>query len=437
MNTEILAFKFKMAFFVLLFMFSLDFLFYRALRRIFKNSPKKLKFYSSLHWSIAIISFLSFAAFLFFPELEKFKGLKAISSGIVSALYLSKVLFSLFAFTEGIARLFTWIFKSNKKIAEKVEGAIKEEKIEAAEPKIPAKEKMSRAEFLYKGGIIASAVPFVLLSNGVISGAYNYKIRRVRLPIKGLPLAFENYKIVQISDIHTGSFYDKKAVNEGINMILAEKPNAVFFTGDMVNNAAFEMDEYLEMFARIQAPDGVFSVLGNHDYGEYMKWPSEEAKIENFNNLLNHHKNLNWRLLRNEHEFISKGDSKLAIIGVENWGDRGRFQKFGDVHLATENIGNADVKLLLSHDPSHWDAKVRKENPDINVMFSGHTHGMQFGIENRFIKWSPVQYIYKQWAGLYQENNQMLYVNRGYGFIGYPGRVGIMPEITVFELSRA
>ncbi len=431
MNTEILAFKFKMAFFVLLFMFSLDFLFYRALRRIFKKSAKKLKFYSSIHWTVAAISFLSFVAFLFFPELEKFKGLKAVSSGIVSALYLSKVLFSLFAFTEGLARVFTWIYKKNKVNPNPEPEGISNEEIPAK------KEKISRAEFLYKGGIIASAVPFILLSNGVISGAYNYKIRRVRLPIKGLPLPFENYKIVQISDIHTGSFYDKKAVNEGINMILAEKPNAVFFTGDMVNNAAFEMDDYLEMFARIQAPDGVYSVLGNHDYGEYMKWPSEEAKQENFNNLLNHHKNLNWRLLRNEHEFISKGDSKLAIVGVENWGDRGRFQKFGDVHKATENIGDAPVKLLLSHDPSHWDARVRKENPDINAMFSGHTHGMQFGIENRFIKWSPVQYIYKQWAGLYQEDNQILYVNRGYGFIGYPGRVGIMPEITVFELSRA
>jgi predicted MPP superfamily phosphohydrolase len=225
-------------------------------------------------------------------------------------------------------------------------------------------------------------------------------------------------------------------VKGGVEMLLKEKPDVIFFTGDLVNNNTTEVKNYIDVFQKVKAPMGVFAVTGNHDYGDYQTWDSTEAKTKNFEDLIIAHKELGFDLLLNENRWLQEGNDKIAIIGNENWG-AGRFSKYGDLGKAYSGSEEAPVKLLLSHDPSHWDAQVRKDFKDIDVMFAGHTHGFQFGVEIGNIKWSPSQYIYEQWAGLYQQNSQYLYVNRGFGFIGYPGRVGIPPELTIVTLKKA
>ncbi len=271
---------------------------------------------------------------------------------------------------------------------------------------------------------------------GIVSGAHDYRVRRQKIALKNLPSQFHGLKIVQLSDIHSGSFYNKTAVKGGIELAMKEKGDVIFFTGDLVNNEASEMKNYTEIFEKLKAPLGVYSVLGNHDYGDYKAWASLEEKKENLRTLMQIHKQMGWDLLMNEHRMLEQGGEKLAILGIENWGAKGNFPKYGKMAQAHKNTDEAAVKLLLSHDPSHWDAQVRKEYKDIDIMFAGHTHGMQFGIENEVIKWSPVQYMYEQWAGLYKKEEQHLYVNRGFGFIGFPGRIGMLPEVTVIELVK-
>jgi predicted MPP superfamily phosphohydrolase len=263
---------------------------------------------------------------------------------------------------------------------------------------------------------------------------YRYQVTRVPVKSPSLPEAFRGLKIVQISDIHSGSFNDKKAVQKGVEKILKEEPDLILFTGDLVNNKADEMDEYRDLFAQLRAPLGVYSVLGNHDYGDYVKWDTEEQKIANLNALKKVHADMGWRLLMNEHVVLERDGAQIALLGVENWGAKASFPKYGQLDRAYAGAEKYPFKILMSHDPSHWDAQVRKEYSDIDLMLSGHTHGMQFGVEIPGFRWSPVQYIYNQWAGLYDDGKQKLYVNRGYGFLGYPGRVGILPEITVLEL---
>lgn len=296
---------------------------------------------------------------------------------------------------------------------------------------------INRSDFLSKTALIVAGAPIATLTYGIISGAYDYRVRRIKLPLPNLPKQFHGLKIGQLSDIHSGSFYNKKAVMGGVEMMLAEKPDIIFFTGDLVNNEAKETTDYIPVFRHLNAPMGVYSTLGNHDYGDYVAWPSMEAKRKNLQDLMQVHKQLGWRLLMNEHIMLEQGGEKVAILGVENFGAKGRFPKYGKLNLAHHNTDDASVKILLSHDPSHWDYEVRKLYPDIDLMLAGHTHGMQFGVENKYLKWSPVQYMYKQWAGLYTEANQHLYVNRGFGFIGYPGRVGILPEVAIIELVCA
>jgi predicted MPP superfamily phosphohydrolase len=250
-----------------------------------------------------------------------------------------------------------------------------------------------------------------------------------------LPKGFKGMKILHISDIHSGSFTDKKAVNHGVEKILREKADIILFTGDLVNDKASEMDNYLDVFNQLKAPMGVYSTLGNHDYGDYVQWPSDGiSKVQNLENLKKVHASLGWKLLMNEHVVLEKNGDQVALLGIENWSAKANFPKHGRMDLAYPGTEKYPFKILMSHDPSHWDAEVRTKYSDIDLMLSGHTHGMQFGIDLPGFKWSPVQYVYKQWAGLYEDIKQKLYVNRGYGFIGYPGRVGILPEITVIEL---
>ena len=253
-----------------------------------------------------------------------------------------------------------------------------------------------------------------------------------------LPDAFKGLRIVQISDIHTGSFDNHEAVAHGIQRVMDQKADIILFTGDLVNNHAVEVDKkYQEIYSRLNAPMGVYSTLGNHDYGDYVQWPSPEAKKENLQTLKDMHAAMGWRLLMNEHVVLEKGADKIALIGIENWSAKANFPKYGDMQKATAGLQEKNIpfKILLSHDPSHWDAQVCVDYKDVNLTLSGHTHGMQFGIDSKIFKWSPVQYMYKQWAGIYEAGEQSLYVNRGFGFLGYPGRLGVLPEITVIELA--
>ncbi len=296
----------------------------------------------------------------------------------------------------------------------------------------------SRSRFLTQMGILLGSVPFLSLTYGVIRNAYRYKVFRQRVPVTGLPDSLDGLRIVQISDIHSGSFTFRDPVRNAVDLINREAADLVFFTGDLVNSRADEMENFIDIFNKIRSKHGVFSVLGNHDYGDYHPWPSQEAKVQNFEKLKDTHRQLGWDLLLNEHRKVEINGEQIAVIGVENYSAHPRFPKYGDLSGAYSGTDDAALKLLLSHDPTHWRDEVITKYQDIAITFSGHTHGMQFGVEiPGWIKWSPIKYVYKDWAGIYQAGKQFLYVNRGLGFLGYPGRVGILPEITVLELKKA
>ena len=292
-----------------------------------------------------------------------------------------------------------------------------------------------RRKFVSQIALGLAAIPLVGTAWGMIKGKYDYRVRKVRIAFKDLPDAFHGFKITQLSDIHSGSLDDVAAVKRGIDLANAQKSDLLVFTGDLVNNVATEMDPWIEHFSQLEAPHGKFSILGNHDYGDYVQWPSEEAKAKNLQDLKDVHGKIGFRLLLNESLHLEKEGEKIALIGVENWGKRG-FVKHGDLDKAIAPIEDDTFKVLLSHDPSHWEAVTVPHSKKVHLTLAGHTHGMQFGIEIPGIKWSPVKYIYPQWAGLYPEDDQHIYVNRGFGFLGFPGRVGILPEITVIELVK-
>jgi hypothetical protein len=295
---------------------------------------------------------------------------------------------------------------------------------------------ITRSEFISKGALLCGAALTIGLSYGM-TNKYRYKLRYVPLSLPGLPEEFKGFRIVQISDIHAGSFDNIDAVLNGVKMVLGASPHIVLFTGDLVNYRATEIVPYMDIFSKLTAPLGVYSVLGNHDYSDYISWASDKDKEADFEQLLGYEKELGWQLLRNSNQIIQWKGRRFALIGSENWSIKSRFPKHGNLEKAMSGLENTDTafRILMSHDPSHWDAQVRPKYPDIHLTLSGHTHGMQLGVEIGKVKWSPSQYLYKQWAGLYKEENQYLYVNRGFGFIGYNGRLGIMPEITLFELT--
>ncbi|HWB91924.1 MAG TPA: metallophosphoesterase [Puia sp.] len=382
-------------------------------------SPRwKLTVYS-LHWGFAVLAVLCFLApiFLHFQYTRVYNYLFAIIAG----LYIAKLLTVAFLLIDDIRRVIQW---GIGKLSSRPGGGA----VSGGELSI------SRSTFLSWLGMGLGTGVYSAILYG-FSNKYNYRIHRVRLAFDNLPAAFKGLKIVQLSDIHTGSLNNLAAVNRGIDMVLAQKPDLILFTGDVVNNIATELTaDYQAVFSRLKAPMGVFSTLGNHDYGDYLWWETAELKKANLDRLKQIEKEMGWRLLMNEHVALERGGEQIALIGIENWSAKARFPKYGRMDLAYRGAEKYPFKLLMSHDPSHWDAEIRPHYPDIDLMLSGHTHGMQFGVELPGFKWSPVQFLYKQWAGLYTQGRQQLYVNRGYGFIGYPGRFGILPEITVIEL---
>lgn len=292
-----------------------------------------------------------------------------------------------------------------------------------------------RNHLLSELSLIIAIFPFLSLIYGILNGKYNYRVHRITLKFADLPAQFNGFTITQLSDIHSGSLTDKLAVEKGINLANAQHSDLLLFTGDLVNNTAEEMDKWKASFSRLEAPYGKFSVLGNHDYGDYIGWDTEQAKVLNLEKLKNVHKEIGFRLLLNENLRIEKNGQHITLIGVENWG-KGRFAKHGDLHRATANIAADEFNILMSHDPSHWDAEILPFPKHIHLTLAGHTHGMQYGIELPFFKWSPIKYVYPQWAGKYERNGKFIYVNRGFGFLGYPGRFGILPEITVLTLVK-
>ncbi|MFP2996863.1 metallophosphoesterase [Spongiivirga sp. MCCC 1A20706] len=294
----------------------------------------------------------------------------------------------------------------------------------------------SRRKFVSQIALGLAAVPFSSLLYGVFKGRYNFKVLKYTLHFEDLPEAFDGYRLTQISDIHSGSFDSREKIDYAINLINEQQSDTILFTGDMVNNIADEMLPWKDLFGKLTAKDGLFSVLGNHDYGDYVGWPSAEAKAKNLENLKSIQKEIGFDLLLNESRYLERNGQRIALVGVENWG-AGGFKKKGDLKKASEAIDKDDFKILMSHDPSHWEQKVVNDDYHYHLTLSGHTHGMQFGVEiPGWVKWSPVKWRYTHWAGIYKELGQYINVNRGFGFIGYPGRVGIWPEITVIELKK-
>ena len=293
----------------------------------------------------------------------------------------------------------------------------------------------SRRKFISQVAMGIAAIPFASLLYGMYQGKYNFRVLSYTLHFDDLPDAFDGYKITQISDIHSGSFDNKEKIDYGVNLVNEQLSDVILFTGDLVNNMASEMEEWVETFSKLKAKDGIFSILGNHDYGDYVNWKNKEDKEKNLEQLKNIQKQLGFDLLLNENRFLEKDGERIALIGVENWGKG--FKQKGDLNKASEGVNPKDFKIVMSHDPSHWDEVIVPHKEHYHLTLSGHTHGMQFGIEiPGWIKWSPVKWRYKHWAGIYEQANQFINVNRGFGFLAYPGRVGIWPEITVIELKK-
>ena len=406
---------------IALVIFLLDLYVFQALKTVSQQGSERGR--QAIFITYWVVSFFTIATMLSFPYLQFLQTSKIFRNyvfAILIGLFLAKLIGSLFFVADDIRRgalvLMNKIFP-----------------LSGAQYMGPEGQGIPRSTFLSWLGLGLGGTLFGTLLFG-FSNKYNYQVKKIKLSFKNLPAAFKGMRMVHISDIHSGSFQDIRAVNKGIDLILKQQPDLIVFTGDLVNDRATEMDPYQNSFGRLTAPLGVFSTLGNHDYGDYVQWPTAQAKIDNLEALKKVHANMGWRLLMNEHVVLEKNGEKIALLGIENWGAKARFPKYGKMDLAYPGTENIPFKILLSHDPSHWDAQILPEYPEIDLMLSGHTHGMQFGLENPYFKWSPVQWMYKQWAGLYEQGSQKLYVNRGYGFIGYPGRVGILPEITVIEL---
>ncbi len=395
----------------------IDFYIYHVLKTLVQGASIGTKNgITIIYWALCILSLSSFLLFPYVVNPYFKQYLFSIGIGWV----LTQIFMVLFFLVDDLRRGAFWTMGQVASAA----GA----KFLNTEKGIP------RSTFLSWLGVGLSSTLFLSLLYG-FGNKYNYKLIKKKVALKGLPLAFKGFKIIHISDIHSGSLKDKEAVLKGIELIKKQNADLVLFTGDLVNDRATEMTDWMSVFSQIKAPHGVFSTLGNHDYGDYVKWETAAAKKQNLEDLKKVHHDLGWRLLMNENVNIEKQGQYIKLLGIENWGAKARFPKYGKMDEAMQGVNKEDVVILMSHDPSHWEAEVIPKYTTVQLTLSGHTHGMQFGVENPYFKWSPVQWVYKQWAGIYDTKEQQLYVNRGFGFLGYPGRVGILPEITLLELA--
>jgi predicted MPP superfamily phosphohydrolase len=406
---------------LIVLMLLLDLYVFQAVKVVSHDLPARIKLVIyGIYWTLSGVAVVVMALLPYISVETWPRSVRTYLFATIVGLFFAKIIAVVFFLLDDIRRGIQWA--SSKLFFQNTEG----ESI--------GNERISRSIFLSWMGLVSGGGLFSTLIYG-FSNKYNYDLKKVRLDFANLPNAFKGLKIIHISDIHSGSFTNKKAVERGVQMIMKEQPDLILFTGDLVNDRANEMQEYLDVFGKINAPLGVYSTLGNHDYGDYTQWESREEKVANLEHLKNVHRQLGWRLLMNEHVSLERGGQEISVVGIENWSAKGSFPKYGKMAQAYAGADKYPFKILMSHDPSHWEAEVIPKYPGIDLMLAGHTHGMQFGVEVPGFRWSPVQYVYKQWAGLYEQGNQKLYVNRGFGFIGYPGRVGILPEITLIELA--
>lgn len=383
-----------------------------------------VKTFTKVRWVLIAYVAISLAAIVFiayqFTKFDRSVGqtkMTMITLGLLLLVLIPKLILTVVLFLEDVFRIFSGTIS-------KISGA-------STNSFLP-----ERRKFVSQIALGIAAIPFSSLIYGMTFGKYNYKVITQQIFFPDLPDAFDGFKITQISDVHSGSFDNPEKINYAIDLINQQEADMILFTGDIVNTHAKEMLPWIETFNRIKKFEyGKYSVLGNHDYGEYVDWKTEADKTKNFHDIKALYGKIGFNLMLNEHTYIQKGNDKIALVGVENWGVK--FKKAGDLHKASEGLTKDEFKILMSHDPSHWDAEVNKHPKDFHLTLSGHTHGLQFGIEiPGFFKWSPAQYVYDQWAGLYEKAGKYIYVNRGFGFHAYPGRVGIMPEITVIELKK-
>ena len=395
----------------------MDYYGFTAVRIAFQASSDRTKTLAYLfYFGLTAFVLIYFILGLIYNFRENSTPVTRFMTGIFMGIFVSKLILVLFLLLEDSTRLFSYTYNILVKPNQKLHT--------------------SRRQFLDSIFLGIAGLPFLAFIHGMVKTAHDYKLWKVKVPIKNLPAALEGLKIIQISDIHSGSFSDKEPLKKAVELINSLKPDLFFFTGDLVNNKASEYLPYIEVFKDIKAEYGQYSILGNHDYGDYLEWDTPELKNENFQSVKDYHRQSNWDLLCNENRILDIRGEKLALIGVENWGAKMHFTRQGNLKKAYRGVEEITTKILLSHDPSHWDAEVREQCQDIQLTLSGHTHGMQFGVENKWFRFSPVQWFYKQWAGLYSEADQHIYVNRGFGYIGYPGRIGIRPEIAVLTLMK-
>ena len=384
-----------------------------------------VKTFTKVRWVLIAYALISFVVIVFvFYEFTKFDRtigqtqMTMMTMGLLILVLVPKLILTFFMLLEDIYRVFSGTVTHF--MGDNDNGAF-----------LP-----DRRKFISQIALGIAAIPFLSLVYGMTKGKYNFKVLKQTLFFPDLPDAFDGFTITQISDVHSGSFDNPEKISYAIDLVNQQNSDMILFTGDIVNTHATEMHPWIETFNKIQKHEfGKFSVLGNHDYGEYVDWPSAEAKEANFQGIKGLYGQIGFNLLLNENVKIKKGNDEIALVGVENWGKN--FKQAGDINVASANLKKEDFKILMTHDPSHWEYEVKNHPKNFHLTLSGHTHGFQFGIEiPGIIKWSPVEYVYKQWAGLYENLGRYVYVNRGFGFHAYPGRVGIWPEITVFELKK-
>ena len=388
-----------------------------GLRSVFSKS-KSQPYLLIAYIIFAIVSYIGFYVMVqYFQE----RTLNATLSrnlliGISFSFIIFKILFFVFLAIDDVLRILNYTFQSFSKFM-------------GYTPSVDFDE---RRQFIVKLGLGIASIPFASMLYGITKGKYNYKVKNIVLNFSNLPKAFDGFKLVQISDIHSGSFDSLEDVQHGVDLINEQNADVVLFTGDLVNSDSREIIPYIETFKSIKPK--VYSVLGNHDYSDYNQWESKEAKKENADLMDVYHKEMDFQLMKNEHVILKKKNEEITLLGVENWGKG--FKQKGDLDKALEGVDTNAFKILLSHDPTHWDLKTVPHSTNIDLTLAGHTHGMQFGIDIPGFKWSPAKFRYARWSGLYKEAKKYLYVNRGFGFLGFPGRVGMWPEITVIELKK-
>lgn len=397
----------------------IDWYVFQAVKTATKGiNPNIKRIVEVFYWLITVGTLASIYATAFTNVFDWPKSIRTYLFGAILLVIASKLFVIFFLLIEDIVRLFRWIFSQ----------------VTGTQEEVAAKGGITRSEFISRMALVVGALPFSAGVYGIIKNAYDYQFHRIKVPIAGLPDAFVGFKMVQLSDIHSGSLTRPEPIEKVVQKINKEEADVVFFTGDLVNADPEEINPFIEIFSGLKGKEGVIAVFGNHDYGSRIEG---NASYKNLDRIAEKHRQMGWQTLRNENRLIERNGEKLAIIGVENWSAKEYFPKTGDLPKASVGTDNAVARVLLSHDPTHWDAEINTEFKNIDLTLSGHTHGAQLGIELPGLRWSPSQYVYKQWAGLYQKGKQYLYVNRGFGFIGFPGRVGILPEVTVIELVKA